>query len=223
MEHKDEKPDEIKDVNEVEVQSGNQAADSVNDNNAENVQDETPETDKKENKKGFFKKKNKSADGGDWQKKYEEVCQQFEEQKKQLADLNDKYVRTCAEYDNYRKRTMKEKMDLTKYASEGVLLNILPVVDNFERAMASIETAKELEPVKEGIYLIHGKFKEFLTQRGLKEIEAKNTEFNSDIHEAVTNIPAPSEELKGKVVDVVEKGYMLYDKVIRFSKVVVGE
>jgi len=137
--------------------------------------------------------------------------------------LNDKYVRLVAEYDNYRKRTLKEKMDIMKTAGEDILVNILPVVDNFERGMKAMETAKDIDAVKEGINLIYIKFKEFLTQRGVKEIEALEQELNTDLHDAITKIPAPNEGLKGKVVDVVEKGYMLKDKVIRFAKVVVGE
>jgi len=140
-----------------------------------------------------------------------------------IAELNDKYLRLAAEYDNYRKRTLKEKMELTKTAGADILVNILPVMDDFERALGSIQQAKEVEPLKEGVLLIFNKFKEFLKQRGVKEIEAKEKDFDTDLHEAITKIPAPTEELKGKVVDVIEKGYFLNDKVIRFSKVVVGE
>ena len=140
-----------------------------------------------------------------------------------IAELNDKYLRLAAEYDNYRKRTLKEKMELTKTAGADILVNILPVMDDFERALSSMQQAKDIEPVKEGVLLIFNKFKEFLKQRGVKEIEAKEKDFDTDVHEAITKIPAPTEELKGKVVDVVEKGYYLNDKVIRFSKVVVGE
>ncbi|HRW62839.1 MAG TPA: nucleotide exchange factor GrpE [Bacteroidales bacterium] len=140
-----------------------------------------------------------------------------------IAELNDKYLRLAAEYDNYRKRTLKEKMELTKTAGADILVNILPVMDDFERALGSMQQAKEVEPVKEGVLLIFNKFKEFLKQRGVKEIEAKEKDFDTDLHEAITKIPAPTEELKGKVVDVIEKGYFLNDKVIRFSKVVVGE
>lgn len=142
---------------------------------------------------------------------------------KKLDELNDKYLRLAAEYDNYRKRTLKEKMELTKYAGEDVLKGILPVVDNMERAIKSLETASDMEAVKEGINLIYNKFKEFLDKRGLKEIEAINLPLNTDVHEAVTKFPAPTPEQKGKIIDVVEKGYYLNEKVIRFAKVVVGE
>jgi len=138
-------------------------------------------------------------------------------------ELNDKYLRLSAEYDNYRKRTLKERMEMMKTAGEDILRNILPVVDNVERAQKAIAEAKEIEPIREGIDLIHKTFVDFLSQRGIKEIESLEKEFDTDLHEALTKIPAPSEELKGKVVDVIEKGYLMNDKVIRFARVVVGE
>lgn len=143
--------------------------------------------------------------------------------KKKIAELNDKYLRLAAEYDNYRRRTLKERMELTKTAGEDILVNILPVMDDFERALGSIDQAKEIGAVKEGIQLIYNKFADFLKQRGVKEIEAKEKEFDTDLHEAITKIPASDKKLKGKVIDVVEKGYYLNEKVIRFSKVVIGE
>lgn len=143
--------------------------------------------------------------------------------KEKIAELNDKYLRLAAEYDNYRRRTLKERMELTKTAGEDILVNILPVMDDFERALGSIDQAKEISAVKEGIQLIYNKFADFLKQRGVKEIEAKEKEFDTDLHEAITKIPAPDKKLKGKVVDVIEKGYYLNEKVIRFSKVVIGE
>ena len=114
-------------------------------------------------------------------------------------------------------------MDLVKSGGEQVLINILPVVDNLDRAMQSIREAHDLEAVKEGIELINNKFKEFLTQNGVKEIESQDQEFNTDIHEAVTKIPAPTPEQKGKIIDVIEKGYYLHDRIIRFAKVVIGD
>lgn len=140
-----------------------------------------------------------------------------------LSALNDKYTRLAAEFDNYRKRTLKERMELIKSAGEDIFMNFLPVINNLERAKKSIAEAKEIEPVKEGIDLIFKSIYDFLTSRGLKEIEAVGKEFNTDLHEALTKIPAPEESLKGKVIDVIEKGYTLNDKVIRFAKVVVGE
>ena len=155
-------------------------------------------------------------------KKEDKSCKkedkQLEELGQKLIEMNDKYLRLSAEFDNYRKRTLKEKMELTKSAGEQLLSNILPVVDNFERALKSMSTAKDVAALKEGV-----DFKSFLTQNGVKEIETENADFNTDIHEAVTTIPAPTPELKGKVLDCIEKGYYLNDKVMRFAKVVVGE
>ena len=138
-------------------------------------------------------------------------------------EMTDKYLRLSAEFDNYRKRTLRERMELTKTAAESVMLSILPVTDDFERAMDSIDKGMNFEAVKEGILLIYNKFKDFNKQNGITEIEAAGKEFNTDLHEALTKIPAPSEDLKGKIIDVVQKGYYLNDKVIRFAKVVVGE
>ncbi|HDJ34041.1 MAG TPA: nucleotide exchange factor GrpE [Bacteroidetes bacterium] len=140
-----------------------------------------------------------------------------------LADLQDKYLRLSAEFDNYRKRTLREKMELTKTAGEDILVQFLQVMDDFDRARELIRDARDVEAIKTGIELIYQKLKDFLRIRGVKEIEAIHQDFNTDYHEAVTKIPAPDEKLKGKVVDVVQKGYIMNDKVIRYSKVVVGE
>ena len=140
-----------------------------------------------------------------------------------LAASNDKYLRLSAEFDNFRKRTLKEKMDLMKNASESVIVSFLPVIDDVERAIKAIETSNNLETTKEGINLIYNKFKDFTKQNGVVEIEAKGMELDTDHHEAITKIPAPSEELKGKIVEVLQKGYMQNDKVIRYAKVVIGE
>ena len=140
-----------------------------------------------------------------------------------LKEMTDKYLRLSAEFDNYRKRTLRERMELTKTAAESVMLGILPVVDDFERAMHSIEQGLDFEATKEGILLIYNKFNEFTKQNGISEIDAVSQVFDTDLHEALTKIPAPSEDMKGKIVDVIQKGYYLNDKVIRFAKVVVGE
>ena len=140
-----------------------------------------------------------------------------------LAQMNDKYLRLSAEFDNYRKCTLREKMELTRTASESVMQSILPVVDDFDRAIKSIEQGMDFEATKEGILLIYNKFKDFAKQNGIKEIDAAGNVFNTDLHEAITKVPAPSDELKGKIIDVIQKGYYLNDKVIRFAKVVVGE
>ncbi len=140
-----------------------------------------------------------------------------------LAELNDKYLRLSAEYDNYRRRTLKEKMELSKTAGESLILGLLPVIDDFDRALAHIDEAKDIDALKEGIKLIYNKLNSYLTQQGVKEIAAKEQDFDTELHEAITKIPAPNDELKGKVIDCIEKGYTLNDKIIRFSKVVVGE
>lgn len=152
-----------------------------------------------------------------------EEVKKTEELEHQLAVANDKYLRLSAEFDNYRKRTLKEKMELTKNAGEKLLTDILPVVDNFERALASMEKSDDVAAIREGVELIYANFKDFLSRNGVKEIDCINVDFNTDEQEAVTKIPAPTEDLKGKVVDCIQKGYKLNDKVVRFAKVVVGE
>ena len=146
-----------------------------------------------------------------------------EDYREKYNELNDKYLRLMAEFDNYRKRTLKEKMDLTKYAEEDVLKGILKVVDDMERAINNMSSANDMDAVREGVNLIYKKFCTFLESRGLKEVDAMHQELNTDLHEAVAKFTAPSDDLKGKIIDVVEKGYYLHDKVIRFAKVVVGE
>ena len=141
----------------------------------------------------------------------------------QLADANNKFIRLYAEFENFRKRTNKEKVDLLSHASAGVLKDMLPVLDDFERASANNVSVEDPEALKEGFQLIFTKFKSILESKGLKQMEAKGESFDSEIHEAIANIPAPEAKLKGKVVEDVEKGYLLNDKVIRFAKVVVGQ
>ena len=168
------------------------------------------------------------------EEKQEEVTEETVEEEKEepkkeptaeekLAELQEKYLRLSAEYDNFRKRTLKEKIDLQKRANQNLLEAILPVADDFDRAMQSVDEAMDIKAVKEGMKLISGKFQGFLNQQGVKEIEAINKAFDTDLHEAITKIPAPSKKLKGKVVDVIQKGYYLNDKVLRFSKVIIGE
>ncbi|MEO6728664.1 MAG: nucleotide exchange factor GrpE [Candidatus Dojkabacteria bacterium] len=142
--------------------------------------------------------------------------------KAEVALLNDKYVRLYAEFDNYKRRTTLERRELLQTAGKDVIVSMLGVLDDFERASKAMENATEVKPVKEGIELVHQKLKSLLVQKGLTPMESKGKPFDPDIHEAITNIPAPSADLKGKVVDEVEKGYLLNDKVIRFAKVVVG-
>ncbi|HPF92540.1 MAG TPA: nucleotide exchange factor GrpE [Tenuifilaceae bacterium] len=177
-------------------------------------------------KKGNEKTADPNQNGEETQKVKEEVEQEVDplvELQNQLDEAKDKYIRLSAEFDNYRKRTQREKMDLIKYGSEDVMKAILPLVDDFERAIKHSQTATDVDALKQGLVLIHGKFAEFLKNNGVHVIEAEGKELDTDMHEAITKIPAPSDELKGKIVDVVEKGYKLNDKVIRFSKVVIGE
>ena len=145
----------------------------------------------------------------------------LEEEKAKYAELNDKYLRLFSEFDNFRKRTAKEKLDLTATASENVIKDILPVLDDFERALQNMEKNGN-EADMQGVTLIFNKLKDTLKKKGLEEIEAMNAEFNTDEHEALTMIPAPEEDKKGKVLDVIQKGYKLNGKVIRFARVVVG-
>jgi molecular chaperone GrpE len=147
----------------------------------------------------------------------------IEELEQKAKEWHDKYLRLSAEFDNYRKRTLKEKADLMRLANEDLLKDILPVVDDFERGMENMDKSQDVDALKEGVHLIHRRFIEFLKQKGIKEIDAKEKPFDIDFHEAMTKIPAPSKKLKGKVVDVIEKGYTLNEKVVRYAKVVVGD
>ncbi|KPL15520.1 MAG: molecular chaperone GrpE [Bacteroides sp. SM23_62] len=185
---------------------------------------------KKANKDGEEKKvdgqKQKSAEArpkSTRTRKKPEESSKLKAFQQELQEQKEKYLRLSADFDNYRKRTMKEKIELTKQAGEEIFARILPVLDNLERAMKSVEEAQDLEAVKEGMHLIYNMFKEYLQQQGVKEIEAMHQEFNTDVHDAVTKIPAPDKKLKGKVVDVIERGYFLNDKVLRYAKVVIGE
>ena len=197
MTKKSEKSDSQKDKN-IEVEKKL---------NEEQVQEEAPqevETEETEEKEAEEEKKEPTTE-------------------EKLAELQDRYLRLSAEYDNFRKRTLKEKIDLQKSANENLLNALLPVADDFDRALQSMDETKEIDAVKEGLNLIYGKFNGFLSQQGIREIESINKAFDTDLHEAITKIPAPSKKLKGKVVDVVQKGYFLNEKVIRYSKVVIGE
>ncbi|MFK7786680.1 MAG: nucleotide exchange factor GrpE [Crocinitomicaceae bacterium] len=138
-------------------------------------------------------------------------------------ELNDKYLRIHAEFDNYRKRTNKEKLDIIGSANANLLKDLLPVMDDFERAIANNEKVDDANSIKEGVELIFNKFRTTLVNKGLKPMEADGEAFDADIHEAIANIPAPKKKLKGKVIEAVEKGYYLNDKVIRYAKVVVGQ
>lgn len=186
---------------------------------------------KEENTEGVTEENTQGAasEAGDQAKNDHETKAENEEPQKEpsiedkMKELNDKYLRLYSDFDNFRKRTMKEKADLISSASSGVVKDLLPVMDDFERAIQSNQTSEDLEGLKEGFLLIYNKMKNILTSKGLKPMESKGLPFDADLHEAVTNIPAPSEEEKGKVVDEIEKGYYLNEKVIRYAKVVVGQ
>ena len=139
------------------------------------------------------------------------------------AELNDRYLRLHAEFDNFRKRTYKERIELTATANKDVLLNLLPVMDNFERAIVTNEKSEDVAAMKEGFHLIYTMFKGILDSKGLKPMESTGLPFNVDFHEAITEFPAPTEEQKNTVIDTMEKGYLLNDNVIRYAKVVVGK
>lgn len=141
----------------------------------------------------------------------------------ELKAIEEKYLRLYADFDNYKRRTSLERIELFKTANQEVLISLLPVLDDFGRALKAMQTATDINAVKEGIALVNTKFNGILESKGLKSMETSGKAFDSDFHEAITNIPAPSEKLKGMVIDEVEKGYFLNDKVIRFAKVVVGE
>ena len=153
----------------------------------------------------------------------EKLAQELEEANKVIEEQKDKYLRLSAEFDNYRKRTMKEKAELILNGAEKTISSILPIVDDFERALKNMETATDVVAVKEGVELIYNKFMSVLGQDGVKVIETKEKPLDTDFHEAIAVIPAPDKSLKGKILDCVQTGYTLNDKVIRHAKVVVGE
>ncbi|MEA3444964.1 MAG: nucleotide exchange factor GrpE [Bacteroidota bacterium] len=205
--HEPEKEDENKSPDNGEEPKEDSSQDENN-----QVKAEDPENDNKEESDVKEEQEDKPA-------REDELARLLSE----LAESKDKYLRLSAEFDNYRRRTLKEKMDLTKTAGKDIMVKVLPVLDDFERAMGSMKDAKDCNSILNGVSLIYNKFKEFISQQGVSEIDAIHKEFDTDLHEALTKIPAPKKKLKGKVVDVVEKGYTLHDKVIRFSKVVIGE
>lgn len=153
----------------------------------------------------------------------EKLAQELEKANEQIEEQKDKYLRLSAEFDNYRKRTMKEKAELILNGGEKSISSILPIVDDFERALKNMETATDVAAVKEGVELIYNKFMSVLGQNGVKVIETKEQPLDTDYHEAIAVIPASNEALKGKILDCVQTGYILNDKVIRHAKVVVGE
>lgn len=179
---------------------------TTNQEDSSNTGEQTESGDDKESKKS---KKNKA------EKKLEELQEKCDES-------NDKYLRLYSEFDNYRKRTQKERLELLKTASQELTIELLPVLDDFERALQALTTTHANEDSTKGVELIFSKLLSTLTQKGLEPMNAMGMEFDTDFHEAITNIPAPTKDQKGKVVDVIQKGYLLNGKIIRFAKVVVG-
>ncbi len=153
----------------------------------------------------------------------EQLAKQVKSLEEQLSTQKDKYLRLSAEYDNYRKRSLKEKTDLILNGGEKAFTSVLPILDDMERALETMEKAEDVAAVKEGVDLIYNKFVQTLSQQGVKSIDTKEMPLDTDLHEAIAMIPAPSEELKGKILDCVQQGYRLNEKVIRHAKVVVGE
>lgn len=153
----------------------------------------------------------------------EQLLKELDEKQKEVDELKDKHLRLSAEFDNYRKRTLKEKAELIKNGAEKTLTAILPILDDFERALKNLEVSEETKAMYEGVELIFNKFNKVLNQEGLHMIETKDKEFDTDFCEAIALVPAPSEEMKGKILDCVQTGYMLNDKVIRHAKVVVAQ
>ncbi len=190
---------------EFENQENANAAETDSESNSEQNQEQTVEQNEAESAENQSKQDELSVDS------------------KELEELKDKHLRLQAEFENYRRRTLKEKADLISTAGEKVLVNLLPVIDDLDRALESTASAQDVNAVREGLELIVNKFQNFLKNNGVAEIEAKNQDFDADKHEAVTKFPAPSEDMKGKVVDVVQKGFTINGKVMRYAKVVVGE
>ena len=190
---------EKEELNEEELKATSQQADS---DHTDNVQPEKAEAEE--------------------QKEPETPESRLEAAETKIAELQDKYLRQAAEFDNYRKRTIKEKADLILNGAEKTITAILPILDDMERALKNMEKAEDVAAVKQGVDLISQKFIKILGEQGVKKIETENADFNTDLHEAIAQVPAPSDEMKGKVIDCVKNGYTLNEKVIRHAQVAVG-
>ena len=184
-------------------------------------------SDMKDQVKDFFSKSEEASNDTDNESVADEAVAKLQEENAQLtqqvAELKDKYLRLFADFDNAKKRHAREQLDMIQTASKNVIKDILPVIDDFERGLKTIETATEIASVKEGVLLIYNKLVGTLQAKGVKAMDAKGKSFDVELHEAITEIPAPTPDLAGKVIDEVEKGYFLNDKIIRFAKVVVGK
>ena len=192
-------------------------------NSKVNSEQEEPEKNNVENQ--LDKEVNSESNTDEKSDSNEETVEDHKEPtwEEKFHEMNERYVRLYAEFDNFRRRTQKEKIELMATANAGILKDLIPVLDDFERALVVNETANEIESVKEGFSLIFNKYKGILESKGLKPMLSKGEVFDSELHEAIANIPTDSDEMKGKIIDDVEKGYLLHDKVVRFAKVVVGQ
>lgn len=196
---------------------------SKKDNKEKKEQVESAEAEKRNNaNQSGQKEEQKCAQSDGKADDSEKQESEADKMKRELEEQKDRYLRLSAEFDNYRRRVSKEKLDLIETASESVIKSLLPIIDDFERAVKALEESTDSDAAKEGTNLIYKKLVDLLKSRGVSEIEAVGKELDTDIHEAVAQIPAPEEGLKGKIVDCVQKGYKLGEKVIRFAKVVVG-
>ncbi len=190
----------------------------------EKKQEKQQQEEKSTGKNSLHEKEKNKPDIKEENRNNADVPKDEKEALKQEKDiLEDKYLRLSAEFDNFRKRTLKEKSELIKSAGEDLLISFLPVIDDLERANDSVQETRDIEAVKEGIDLIYSKFKQFLESKGVKEIPGTGEDFDTDKHEAMSKIAVENKDQKGKVVDVLQKGYYLNDKVLRYARVVVGE
>lgn len=221
-----------------DVQQGNQFANGETENNRENnSKDQSNKTVTEDKEREILEdseKENYAEQAENLHKNEEDIenkdnssekeeVDELSSLKQELQESKDKYIRLYSEFDNFRRRTAKERLDLVKTANEDLMLAMISVVDDFERASKAMGEKEETDGVKEGMQLIYHKFLKVLEQKGLKSMgDLKGQAFDADIHEAITQIPAPEEKLKGKIVDVIENGYYLHDKVIRYAKVVIG-
>jgi len=189
----------------------------------EERQDEPVSTNETIDNQANTKKEGAEETGNTEETKSSESSAAEDDLTRKLTEMQDKYLRLSAEFDNYRKRTLREKIELSKTGGESVIVSLLPVIDDFDRALLSMGDTDDCTSIRQGLELINVKLSAFLKQNGVSEIEAINEQFNPDMHEAITGTPVDDASLKGKVIEVIRKGYTLNGKIIRFPKVVVGE
>lgn len=210
---KNKQQEDVAEETQEEQENMDTSADDPANADEQDPQDEAEEQDAKKSSKkkgGFFSKGNKQKE-------------QIEDLEQEVGELKDKYIRLYAEFDNFRKRTARERLELMKTAGQDILQDLLPVLDDLDRAKEMVEKSGKAEDLQSGFDLIAHKLKKSLEAKGLTPMDSMGQPFDPEWHEAITEIPAPSEDMKGKVVDVIEKGYLLNDKIIRYAKVVVGK